>query len=110
MQQSENDKLYLQLLSIIGINKLTPSSIVIITAQLMQIISTITTMSGIQKKELVISVLNRFIIEKMGDNEESQAVKTIIYATLPTIIDTYVSIDKKELIIKIKSCWCCFNK
>ena len=52
MQQSENDKLYLQLLSILGINKLTPSSIVIITAQLMQIISTITTMSGIQKKEL----------------------------------------------------------
>lgn len=57
--------------------------------------------TGDQKKKLVIHVVKKFIKDKT-DNEEEEVLLTFVDIFLPTLIDTLVSIDKKEIVIKLK--------
>lgn len=68
-------------------------------------------LSGSDKKKIVISVLEKLIDAKVKDKEVSDMLKLLVHTTVPTLIDTLVSIDKKELRIKLqkglKRIFCC---
>lgn len=104
------NKLYETLSNIIGDNKLTTTNAVLITTNLMQIVEKYPNVSGTQKKNLVIHVLKRFVIDNLEGNDE-QAMLLFIDVFLPSIIDTIISIDKKVLAIKmhkgLKACFSC---
>ena len=75
------------------------TTIVSIIIELMQFVENYKDLSGKEKKDLVLYVLDLFIIDNMTE-EEANKIKLFIQATLPSLIDTIVSIDKKELQIK----------
>lgn len=104
------NKLYETLIRIIGDKELTTANAVLIATNLMQIVEKYPNISGPQKKELVIYVLKRFVVDHLyGENE--QALLLFIDVFLPSVIDTIISVDKKELAIKIrkglKACFSC---
>jgi len=80
---------------------LSKENITIVVINLMQLVEKYPDLTGEQKKHLVIHVVKKFIKDKT-DKEEEQVLLTFVDVFLPTIIDTLVSVDKKELAIKIK--------
>ena len=63
---------------------------------------------GEQKKNLILDVLNNLIDEQIDDKKEGNVqgeidMKLFVKLTLPNIIDTFVSIDNKEVKIKLKN-------
>lgn len=89
---------------------LTKENITTIVINLMQLVQKYPDLTGIQKKNLVIYVVKKFIEDKT-DKEEEEVLLTFVDIFLPTLIDTLVSIDKKEIVIKLKktfsSCFSC---
>ena len=95
------DELYNSLSELVNSNELTTENVVQIAFNLMQIVETYPDLNGQQKKALVLHVLKRFVRENM-DGDEERALLTFIDLFLSTVIDTLVSVDKKEIAIKIK--------
>lgn len=95
------DKLYISLSELVKGKKLTTENAVQIAINLMQIVETYPNLHGKQKKALVLQVLKLFVRGNM-DGDEERALLTFIDLFLPTVIDTLVSVDKKEIAIKIK--------
>jgi hypothetical protein len=104
------NKLYETLTYIIDKNELSTTNTVLISTNLMQIVEKYPGITGPQKKDLVIHVLKRFVIDHLN-GENKQAMLLFIDAFLPSVIDTIISVDKKELAIKIrkgfKACLSC---
>lgn len=104
------DRLYETLSSMIGDNKLSTANAVIIATNLMQIVEKYTNITGQQKKALVIHVLKLFIADHL-DGDDANTLLLFIDMFLPSVIDTIISIDKKELAINIrksfKTCFPC---
>jgi len=88
----------------------TKENITMIVINLMQFVEKYPDLSGNNKKNLVIHVVKNFIKDKT-DKEEEEVLLTFVDIFLPAVIDTLVSIDKKEMVIKIKktfsSCFSC---
>jgi len=96
------------------------TNIVSYVVLLMKIINTHKTVPNIDKKKLVIFVLQKFVELNITNEEEAIILKTFINNILPNMIDTLISIDNKEIIIKaenyaktffqkIRSKLCCFG-
>jgi len=89
---------------------LTKENITTIVINLMQLVEKYPDLTGEQKKLLVIHVIKKFI-KDITDKEEEEVLLTFVDIFLPTLIDTLVSVDKKEILIKIKknfsSCFPC---
>ena len=104
------DNLYESLSIIIGSEKITTVNIALVATNLMQIVEKYPKISGSQKKALVIHVLKKFVIDQV-DGEAETALILFIDTFLPSIIDVIVSVDKKEVYVKIKkgfkSCFSC---
>lgn len=98
------ENLYQQLSSIVGSGTITVSNIVGISFSLMQIVEKYKNLKGEQKKAAVIKVLDKFILERLGDAQESRDIRMFVHLTLPGLIDTLVSLDRHKLKIKVKSC------
>lgn len=96
------EKLYTRL--VLEMNyELSPSNITIYLINLMQLVESITLMKGHDKKRLVIQVMEYLIMEQVrDDNEYKEQLSLLVKLTIPELIDTIVSIDRKELKIKIK--------
>lgn len=96
------EKLYTRL--VLEMNyELSPSNITIYLVNLMQLTESITLLKGQDKKRLVIQVMEYLIMEQIrDDNEYKDQLSLLVKLTLPELIDTIVSIDRKELKIKIK--------
>jgi hypothetical protein len=67
----------------------------------MQIVEKYPKISGIQKKSLVIQVLKKFVIDQ-SDGDTENALLLFIDTFLPSVIDTIISVDVKDLVINIK--------
>lgn len=93
------DKLY-ESISLIG-DKVTTLNVVFIATNLMQIVEKYPKISGQQKKTLVIDVLKKFVVDNL-DGDDETALLIFIDTFLTSVIDAMISIDKKELVIKIK--------
>lgn len=107
---TEIDKLQGSLNNLVGKDKLTPSNVITVSTNLMQIVEKYPKQSGSHKKDLVIHALKLFVTQHLEGDEET-ALLSFIDMFLPSIIDMIVSIDKKEVAIKIKkglkSCFSC---
>lgn len=108
------DKLYKNLSDILEGEKINTTNVVLIATNLIQIVERYPELKGVQKKLLLIHVLKRFVKDNL-DGEEETAVLTFIDLFLPSVIDTIISVDKKEIAIKMKKSFkicfpCCFKK
>jgi hypothetical protein len=79
------------------------SNIVSYVVLLMKIINSHKNIENIDKKKFVIFVLNKFVEFNITDENEAYIVKTFINNILPNMIDTMISIDNKEIIIKTEN-------
>jgi hypothetical protein len=106
---------------IINIIKVYPSGINIvniteIVIDIMKQVDIINNMTGIEKKELVLDILNR-LIDKTDSGSYDKEIDKILKIMVPTLIDKLVDIDKGKLtisknvktFIKLKLC-CSYNK
>ena len=75
-----------------------------IVLSLMQFVQTIGGLTGPQKKNLVVSVIKKFITEEVADSDLAANLKVFADLTLPTIIDSFVSLNNGETRIKVKNC------
>ena len=96
------EKLYTRL--VLEMNfELSPSNITMYLVTLMQLVESVTSLKGHDKKNLVIQVMEFLIMEQIrDDNEYKEQLTLLVKLTLPELIDTIVSIDRKEVKIKIK--------
>ena len=97
------NNLYAQTEQIIGGN-LTLENMFGVLVNLMQVVEHYKEIKGIQKKQLILLVLNKYINQHIVLEGDALLLKNLVQKSLPMVIDTIVSIDKKELAIKIKKC------
>jgi|UniRef100_A0A6C0E1P2 hypothetical protein len=79
------------------------SNIVSYVVLLMKIINSHKNIENIDKKKFVIFVLNKFVEFNITDENEAYIIKMFINNILPNMIDTMISIDNKEIIIKTEN-------
>ncbi len=99
-------------------HKPTVASILPTVVNLMQAAENINSIHGSQKKQMIIDTLGNYISDEIKDDlPDSDYRDLMMYVNfvLPELIDTFISIDKKEIIIKVskavKSCFpCCSTK
>jgi hypothetical protein len=108
------EEMYKYIKSMYG-NQITTSNIVIITTQLIQVVEKYKTLTGNQKKMLVISTIKKLVNETVSNNDEKIALLLVIDNTVPYMIDGFIDaingnikFDKE----KAKSCirnifFCC---
>ena len=92
--------LYNKLLSILNGKTINTYNIVSISINLMKFVELYPKLPGRQKKNIVLYVLNKFAIDYL-DGEDETVVTTFIDLILPSMIDSVISIDRKELTIGI---------
>lgn len=88
----------------LGSGGVTSSNITGIVLSLMQFVQTIGGLNGAQKKQLVISVIRKFINEEIEDRDLARDLSVFVELTLPPLIDEFVALNNHETRIKIKSC------
>lgn len=95
----------------ISSKKINSENIISQSIYLMKIVDTFKNISGVDKKKLVILILNKVIDLNIVSNiEEKEMLHSFINNILPNVIDMMISIDKKEISIKLKEIKkCCFN-
>ena len=104
-------ELYKYIKSIHG-EKITPANIVLIASELIQIVEKYKTLTGSQKKMLVINTIKKYVNEQNTTSDEKLALNIIIDNTLPHMIDGFVSAINGLLNFskKVKkSKLCCFS-
>ena len=94
--------IYDEVKNLLAGSKLTASNAVTIVVSLMQLIEKYHNLGGSQKKQVILDALNMLIDDNNDNVEDSAQLKILVQVTLPTVIDTIVSVDRKELKIKIK--------
>ena len=97
------DRLYDKLKDL-GRGGVTPGNITGIVLSLMQFVQTIGGLNCAQKKQLVISVIRKFINEEIEDRDLARDLSVFVELTLPPLIDEFVALNNRETRIKIKSC------
>lgn len=70
---------------------------------LMKIIDTFNNVNNTDKKKLVLFVINKFIDINISEENEVAVLKGFVSNVLPHLIDTLVSLDNKEIIIKTEN-------
>jgi hypothetical protein len=105
------EQLYDTIQDIVGNKKITTKDVMTLTINLMKFIEVYPDIHGKQKKVIIIRVLKRFVEDNMTGDSKDNVLNFIKYF-LPEVIDSLISVDKKEVIIKIKKglkkCFPCF--
>lgn len=78
--------------------KLTPLNIVSLCLSTMQVAAKMVELKGLEKKQVVLSVFDRYIKE----NPDSSSLLVI----LPNMIDLFIKVEKQELKINMKPSNC----
>jgi len=100
--------------------KIDSTNIVSYVVLLMKIINSHKNIANVDKKKFVIFVLQKFVEHNITNPDEAQILNNFINNILPNVIDTMISLDNKEIIIKsenyvstfcqkIKNSLCCFG-
>lgn len=113
--QTNIDKLLIEVDKLIDNDALTTVNISKVMVSLMVLVDEYPDLTGPQKKEIVLAVLKKHVIDHFEEEapEYSELLK-IIETVLPTTIDVMVSIDNKEITIHLKKgfatvCRCMFQ-
>lgn len=107
-------KIYTEISTAIGDNQFTAANAIGIVVNLMQLAGQYPKLSGVQRKAIVVDVVNRLIDERSNDEETKAQLKFLIQTLISPLIDTIISIDNKEIRIALeKGCKrafpCCFS-
>lgn len=102
----QND-LYNILSSLLKNDNLNSQNIIKVCLNLMQVIEKFKNIHGIEKRDIVLKTLQLYVTDNVTDNKD--VLLFLIENVLPSMIETFISIDKKELKIKIKKSinFCC---
>ena len=85
----------------------TPENISVILLTLMNEVNKFMKITGSQKKTLVTLLLTHFISE-LTPEEQQPAVRELLRLTVPTMIDSFVSVSKGLELKKLKNTlFCC---
>lgn len=81
---------------------LTPDNVVSVTLTLMKTVEGFSTLTGAEKKQLVLDTIKLFISNNTKEEDTSAPNKytllfTLLSTTLPILIDSFVSVDKQGL-------------
>jgi hypothetical protein len=95
------DTLYTTLGNVIKDENISTLNIVLIATNLMQLVESYPNLNGSDKKELVIHVL-KMAVEDSLEGDVKINVLLFIEIFLPSVIDTIISVDKKEINVKIR--------
>jgi hypothetical protein len=96
-------------------DKITPSNIILISSELIQIVEKYKNFTGTQKKMLVINTIKKIVNEQVNTPDEKNAINVVIDSTLPNVIDGFISAingvmkftkDKKSKLCKLLSFLC----
>ena len=91
-------------------SKISTSDIIKCIIYLMQMVEEYN-INGINKKDIVLSTMKNIILEYKNNIHDYEYIENFINTILPSLIDTIISLDKKDKYIKIEnvikpSCWC----
>jgi hypothetical protein len=92
-------------------NELSPDNLVSVTLTLMKTVEGFSSLTGAEKKQLVLDTIKLFITSNLSEGSEPNKYSTIIVllsTTLPILIDSFVSIDKQGLFKGDKKSLCFF--
>lgn len=76
---------------------ITPSNIVILATELIQLVEKYQNLTGNQKKMLVINIIKKYVNEQNGSEDDKKALNLIIDLTLPNIIDNLIKAINGEI-------------
>jgi hypothetical protein len=71
--------------------KITPSNIVLVATELIQLVEKYKTLTGAQKKTMVINVVKKLVNSQFDTPEDKRAMNLIIDLTLPTVVDNLIN-------------------
>jgi len=100
------DSCYNKVKSLINGQSFNVSNWINLVVVVMQCVDKITTIRGPEKKDLAIKIIVKLVGEIPFENEDDRNnITLIINASLPTIIDTVVSVSNGQLLLNVKSCF-----
>jgi hypothetical protein len=89
---------------------LDASSIMIVTTNVMEALGKYNTITGQDKKNLVILIINAAIYQTSLDEETQTILQTMVNTTIPTAIDLFVAVSKGKYKFKyVKRFFTCCN-
>ena len=95
-----------------GPGVLTSTNVVTFLISLMQTVDGYCDLEGAQKKAVALAALTHLIDDQMEEGEEKEQFKQLVLTTLPSVVNTFINLDKKKLKIKNKKtltrCLACF--
>lgn len=98
-------KLYEETKRLLHGGKLTPANIIIIVINLMKIVENYADLKGPQKKQVILEAINMLINDTNDNVEDANDLMMLVKMTLPSVIDVIISVDRKNLRIKVKKAW-----
>ena len=113
LNKEVEDVLYDYIRSIVDKTQIDNNNVIQVIVSLIQKVDSYKKLSGEVKKNIVLKTVKQFCNDNIPNNTD-QKVSIILFIDmfLPSIIDVLVSIDKRELILKIskglKGCLPCF--
>lgn len=100
------DDLFDQITHTLPTEGITPGNVAQLVLHLMQLVERVPSLSGAQKKQIVIQVINRLLRQFNVAPE----VQSLISMTVPPLIDAFIQVDKKQVMISIeKGLWRFFS-
>jgi len=90
------DQIYSRVKASIGAQRVTVASVTIMITTAMVEVEKITTLTGPQKKNLVLHVTDRLVDEIPADQEDRAAIKAAVALFAPVLIDTIVAASKGQ--------------
>ena len=85
------DRIVLSLQETLNGSELTPSHLMILTTTGMEIVETISTFSGPQKKDMVVQALSRVTNSASLSDDSRDQLEDMILNLLPSVIDVIIS-------------------
>lgn len=92
------DDLIKQITHTLPTEGITPGNVAQLVLQLMQLVERVPSLSGAQKKQIVIQVVNK-LLQQFNVSSE---VQSLISMTVPPLIDAFIQVDKKQVMISIE--------
>jgi hypothetical protein len=97
------DRLTQKLTNLIAGKEITTASVLVIVTQLMVEAAKYVNLTGMQKKELILYVLRKFVKQASNIPQDSKKDILVMFdVTIPITIDLLVSASKSKFVFKIK--------
>lgn len=94
--------------------KITPSNIVYVATELIQLVEKYKELTGHQKKTMVLSVVKKLVNSQFDTEDDKKTMNMIIDLTLPTVVDNLINaingnlkFDKEKIKSFFKRFFCC---